>query len=42
MVIVESSFAESHNGLCNRCDSDFSFVINLESTCGKDALNQYW
>jgi hypothetical protein len=40
--IVERVYAEAHNGLCRRCDSNFSFLIGLESIAGEDALIQYW
>lgn len=40
--IVERAYAEAHNGLCRRCDSNFSFLIGLESIAGEDALIQYW
>jgi hypothetical protein len=40
--IVERAYAEAHNGLCRRCDSNFSFLIDLESNAGEDALIQYW
>lgn len=40
--IVEKGYAEAHNGLCRRCDSNFSFLIGLESNGGEDALVQYW
>jgi len=40
--IVERAYAEAHNGLCRRCDSNFSFLIGLESIAGEDALIEYW
>jgi hypothetical protein len=31
-----------HDGLCRRCHSNFSFLIDLESKYGEDAVVQYW
>ena len=40
--IVKRAYAKSHNGLCKRCNSDFSFIMDLESRGGEDALIHYW
>ena len=40
--IVEKRYADAHDGLCRRCHSNFSFLINLESKYGEDAVVQYW
>jgi hypothetical protein len=39
---VEEDFAEAHSGLCRRCHSNFTFISELESKYGEDALVQYW
>ena len=40
--IVEKRYADAHDGLCRRCHSNFSFLIDLESRYGEDAVVQYW
>jgi hypothetical protein len=39
---IEKSYAEAHFGLCRRCHSNFSFVLELEHKYGEDALIDYW
>ena len=34
----ESSYLNTHYGLCRRCHSNFVFLVELESRYGKDAL----
>ena len=36
------SYAEAHGGLCRKCQSNFMFIVDLEKTCGEDALVEYW
>jgi hypothetical protein len=38
----ESSYLNTHYGLCRRCHSNFVFLVELESQYGKDALIEYW
>ena len=38
----ESSYVNTHYGLCRRCHSNFVFLIELEDQYGKDALIEYW
>ena len=40
--IVEKRCADAHDSLCRRCHSNFSFLIDLESKYGEDAVVQYW
>ena len=40
--IVEKRYADAHDGLYRRCHSNFSFLIDLESKYGEDAVVQYW
>jgi hypothetical protein len=40
--LVEGSTSEAHFGLCRKCHSNFTFVTDLESKHGEDALVQYW
>lgn len=40
--VTEKSYAEAHNGLCRRCHSNFSFLLELEQKYGDDALVEYW
>jgi hypothetical protein len=35
-------YAEAHHGLCRRCHSNFSFILELEQKYGEDALVEYW
>jgi hypothetical protein len=36
------SYADSHGGLCRRCHSNFSALLDLEKKYGEDALVEYW
>ncbi|TLX66442.1 MAG: hypothetical protein E6L03_09365 [Thaumarchaeota archaeon] len=40
--IVEEKYVDVHDGLCRKCHSNFSYIIDLESNYGEDALVQYW
>jgi hypothetical protein len=40
--VTEKSYAEAHWGLCRRCHSNFSFILELEQKYGEDALVEYW
>ena len=40
--IALKSYAEAHGGLCRKCQSNFTFIVELEKTYGEDALVQYW
>jgi hypothetical protein len=40
--VTEKSYAEAHHGLCRRCHSNFSFILELEQKYGEDALIEYW
>ena len=40
--VTEKSYAETHDGLCRRCHSNFSFILDLEQKYGEDALVEYW
>jgi uncharacterized protein Veg len=40
--VAEKSYAEAHHGLCRRCHSNFSFILELEQKYGEDALVEYW
>ncbi len=40
--VTENSYAEAHYGLCRRCHSNFSFILELEQKYGEDALVEYW
>ena len=40
--VVEKKYIDVHNGLCRKCQSNFSFIQDLESKGGEDALIQYW
>ena len=39
---TERSFAKSHNGLCRKCHSNFSFLLDLEEKFGEDVVVEYW
>jgi len=34
--LVDRSFANNHNGLCRKCHSNFSFLLDLEEKFGED------
>jgi hypothetical protein len=40
--IVEKKHIDVHNGLCRKCHSNFSYILDLESKYGEDALVEYW
>jgi hypothetical protein len=40
--VVEKKCIDLHDGLCRKCHSNFSFIQDLESKGGEDALVQYW
>jgi hypothetical protein len=40
--VVEKKYIDVHDGLCRKCHSSFSFIQDLESKGGEDALVQYW
>jgi hypothetical protein len=40
--VVEKKCIDIHDGLCRKCHSNFSFIQDLESKGGEDALIQYW
>ncbi len=40
--VAEKSYAEAHCGLCRKCHSNFSFILELEQKYGEDALVEYW
>lgn len=40
--LADQSFANTHNGLCRKCHSNFSFLLDLEEKYGEDVLIEYW
>jgi hypothetical protein len=40
--LVEKKYVDVHDGLCRKCHSNFSFILDLVSKGGDDALVQYW
>ena len=40
--VTEKSYAEAHFGLCRKCHSHFSSLLDLEQNYGEDALVEYW
>jgi hypothetical protein len=40
--LTRKSYAETHGGLCRKCQSNFTFIVELEKKHGEDALVQYW
>src|SRR6266545_994761 len=40
--MTEKSYANAHGGLCRKCHSNFSFLLELEQKYGEDALVEYW
>ena len=40
--VVEKKYINVHDGLCRKCHSSFSFIQDLGSKGGEDALVQYW
>ncbi len=39
--LVDRSFANNHNGLCRKCHSNFSFLLDLEEKFGEDVVVEY-
>ena len=40
--LTDRPFAKSHNGLCRKCHSNFSFLLDLEEKFGEDVVVEYW
>ena len=40
--IVEKKYIDVRNGLCRKCHSNFSYILDLVSKYGEDALVEYW
>ena len=40
--VTEKWYADAHGGLCRKCHSNFSFLLELEQKYGEDALVEYW
>jgi len=40
--VVEKKYVDVHDGLCRKCHSNFSFILDLVSKGGEEALAQYW
>jgi hypothetical protein len=40
--VTEKSYADAHGGLCRKCHSNFSSLLELEQKYGEDALVEYW
>ena len=40
--VTEKLYAEAHHGLCRRCHSNFSFILELEQRYGENGLVEYW
>ena len=40
--IASKSYIKAHHGLCRRCHSNFSYLVELEGKYGEDALVEYW
>ena len=40
--LTDRSFAKSHNGLCRKCHSNFSFLLDMEEKFGEDVIVEYW
>ena len=39
---TDRSFAKDHNGLCRKCHSNFSFLLDIEEKFGEDVVVEYW
>jgi len=39
--VTEKSYADAHGGLCRKCHSNFSSLLELEQKYGEDALVEY-
>lgn len=40
--LADRSFAKSHNGLCRKCHSNLSFLLDMEEKFGEDVVIEYW
>lgn len=40
--VTEKSYAAAHDGLCRRCHSNFTYILEFEQKYGEDALVEYW
>lgn len=40
--LADRSFTNNHNGLCRKCHSNFSFLLDLEEKFGEDVVVEYW
>jgi hypothetical protein len=40
--LANRSFISSHDGLCRKCHSNFSFILDLEEKFGEDVVVEYW
>ena len=40
--LTDKSFAKGHNGLCRKCHSNFSFLLDIEEKFGEDVVVEYW
>ena len=40
--LEEKMYADVHSGLCRKCHSNFTFLLELEQKYGEDALIEYW
>ena len=40
--VTEKSYADAHVGLCRKCHSNFSFLLELEQKYGEDSIVEYW
>src|SRR5206468_385121 len=40
--VKEKSYADAHVGLCRKCHSNFSFLLELEQKYGEDSIVEYW
>ena len=38
---TDRSFAKGHNGLCRKCHSNFSFLLDIEEKFGEDAYERF-
>lgn len=36
------AYLEAHSGLCRKCHSNFTSLVELEKKYGEDALVEYW
>jgi hypothetical protein len=40
--LTDRSLAKGHNGLCRKCHSNFSFLLDIEEKFGEDVVVEYW